>query len=99
MQYKKMLTTMVTTGSPNPVQKNSPSAHARSILMMHQPFTLSWQGTPTLLSPRNYFFEKKTPVFTQICGVHESPNSDAPSKKIKAIFDPANSGLSLLYHH
>jgi hypothetical protein len=52
---------MVTTGSPNPVQKNSPSAHARSILMMHQPFTLSWQGTPTLLSPRNYFFEKKHP--------------------------------------
>jgi hypothetical protein len=56
---QKKLTTMVTTRSPNPIQKNSPSTLTWSILMMHHPLSLSWQGTPTLRSPRNYFFEKK----------------------------------------
>ena len=35
--------------------------------MMHHPLSLSWQGVPTLQSPRNYFFEKKafSPEFVE----------------------------------
>ena len=58
---EKMRTAMVTTGSPNPVQKNSLNALALSILITHHPLSLSWQDAPTLCLPRNYFFERKHP--------------------------------------
>jgi hypothetical protein len=66
--------------------------------MMHHPLSLSWQGASTLRSSRNSFFEKYT---------HCHPNSwtawisefRCTGKKSKAIFDPANSGLSFPLHH
>ena len=60
--------------------------------------TVSWQGASTLRSSRNSFFEKNT---------HFHPNSwtawisefRCTGKKSKAIFDPANSGLSFPLRH
>ena len=77
---QKTPTTMVTTESPNPVQNNSRNILTLSILTMHHPLSLSWQGDLTRRSP-SYHFLKKTSIFTQIRGVRESPNFDAPARK------------------
>ena len=83
---------MMTTGSSNPVQKNSPNTLAPSILMMHHSLSLSWPQPSD--RPETTLLKQKTPIFTRIREVRESPNSDTPGRKAGAIFVPANSGLS-----
>jgi hypothetical protein len=91
---QKSSTTMVTTRSPNPVQKNSPSAFPRSIPMMHHLLSLTWQGALTLRSHRNYFFEEKNHFHMNLWSAWIS-GFRCTGKKSRSIFDPANFGLWL----
>ena len=74
-------TTMVTTGSPNPVQNKSKTIIALAILSMQHPLPLSWKGASTLRLPSGNHLIKKTLLFTWIPGVHESPNFIAQARK------------------
>ena len=86
---------MVTTGSPNPVQNNSKTIVALSILSMQHPLPLSWEGASTLRLPSSNHLIKKNTCFHLNSWSARISKFHCTGKKSRAIFDLVNSGLSL----
>jgi hypothetical protein len=62
---------------------------------MHHPLSISWQGDLTT----QQLLILKTPIFTQICGVHESPNSDTQGRKAVPFLSLPTQMSKPLNHH